>query len=356
VLAAGCSGQPSDETDRADDTGRAEPTPSATPSSVPTQTVAGAKACLLLISGGFDDRVLSRSASNGLDRAGEELGLKTAVVTADETADPAGDLDSLVEQGCDVVTTVSYLLGDATWSAARKHPDVDFSIVDFSYDRPPENLKGMLFDAAAPAFLAGYLAAGVTETGVIGTFGGAQIPGVTVYMDGFDAGVAQYNDDNGTEIDLLGWDRETQEGTFLNDFVSRPQGQSVAAEMITQGADIIFPVAEAAGLGALRAVRDAGVRAVWAETDGCASVAAYCDVMLTSAVKAIDVAVLDSIRDSVTGDFDNRPYLGTLANGGVGLAPYHQQQDAVPDELDARIDELEQQLVSGDLEIEFEVE
>ena len=356
LLTAGCSGQTSDEADRGDDTDSAEPDPSATPSAEPTQSAAGAKACLLLTSGGFDDRVLSDAASNGLERAADELGIKTVVVTAEPDADLAVELDALVEQGCDVVTTVSYLLGDATWAAARKHPDVDFSIVDVSYDRPPENLKGLLFDAAAPSFLAGYLAAGVTESGVIGTFGGAQIPGVTAYMDGFHAGVEEYNDDNGTEVELLGWDREAQEGIFLNDFVSRTEGQSIAAELITQGADIIFPVAEAAGIGALRAVRDAGVRAVWAETDGCVSVESYCDVLLTSAVKGIDVAVLESIRDSTSGTFDNRPYVGTMANDGVGLAPYQQQQGAVPTELDERIDELEQQLASGDLEIDLDLE
>ena len=355
MLTAGCSGQSSDD-DRGDGTRSTEPSASATPSAEPTRSEADAKACLLITAGGSDERALSDASSDGLERAADELGVKTAVVTAPVDAVLARELDDLVEQGCDVVTTVSYLHGDATWAAARKHPDVDFSIVDYSYDRPPDNLKGLLFDAVAPSFLAGYLAAGVTETGVIGTFGGAQIPGVTAYMDGFHAGVEQYNDDNGTDVELLGWDREIQEGVFTNDFVSRTEGESIATEMIDQGADIIFPVAESAGIGALRAARDAGARAVWAETDGCVSVEAYCDVLLTSAVKGIDVAVLESIRDSVSGTFDNRTYLGTLANGGAGLAPYHLQQDAVPAELDARIDELETELVSGELEIDLEVD
>lgn len=326
------------------------PTPSTSPSSSPTRAEPGFKACLLRISGGFEDRAFSQAASDGLERAADELGIKTLVVDADATSEYTDDLNALVARGCDVVTTVSYLLGDATTTAARKHPDVDFSIVDFSYDRPPENLRGLLFDSASPSFLAGYLAAGVTETGIVGTFGGAQIPGVTVYMDGFHAGVERYNDDNGAEVELLGWDREAQRGTFTNDFDNPTKGQSVAAEMITQGADVIFPVAEATGLGALQAVQRAGVRAIWPDTDGCVSSPRYCDVLLTSVLKAMDVAVFDSISDSVAGTFDNRTYLGTLENDGVGLASY--SQDAVPAELEDQVGELEQQMVDGELEVE----
>ena len=171
-------------------------------------------------------------------------------------------------------------------------------------------------------------------------------------MDGFHAGVERYNEDNGTEIQLLGWDRETQKGTFTNDFESRTKGQSVAAEMITQGADIIFPVAGAAGLGALQAVRDAGVRAIWADTDGCVSAAKFCDVLLTSVMKSMDVAVFDSIRDSVEGAFDKDTYVGTLENGGVRLASYHEQQASVPADLDDQINELKQQIVDGELEVD----
>jgi basic membrane protein A len=325
---------------------------SASPSSPPTQRQADLKACLLRISGGFEDKAFSQAASDGLDRAASELGVKTLAVDADAEADYGNDLDALVERGCDDITTVTYLVGDATRAAARKNPEVDFSIVDFAHDRPPENLKGLLFDSASPAFLAGYLAAGVSETGVVGTFGGAQIPSVTVYMDGFHAGVDRYNEDNGTDVQLLGWDRETQKGTFTNDFGSRTKGRSVAAEMITQGADIIFPVAGAAGLGALQAVEDADVRAIWSDTDGCVSAVRYCDVLLTSVVKGMDAAVFDSIKASVEGSFDNSTYVGTLENGGVGLASYHEQHDAVPADLDDQLQELEQQIIDGELEVD----
>jgi len=343
---AGCTTQDGD-----DKPGSTPSSASQSPSESPVQYHPDIKACLLTISGGFQDKAFSAAASEGLRRAGRELGVRTAAVPARPGEEYADALDTLAQRGCDVVTTVSYLLGDATRVAAKQNPGVDYSIVDFSYDRPPDNLKGLLFDSASPAFLAGYLAAGVSESGIVGTFGGAQIPSVTVYMDGFQAGVDRYNQDTGADVVLLGWDKDAQKGTFTNDFESRTKAQSVASEMITQGADVIFPVAGAAGLGALHAVQEAGVRAIWPDTDGCVSAPKYCDVLLTSVMKRMDVAVYESIKDSAEGTFDKKTYEGTLQNGGVGLAPYHQQQDAVPSELDAQVKDLQQQIVAGDLEV-----
>jgi basic membrane protein A and related proteins len=331
---------------------QATPSASATPSSTPAEPDPDFTACLLRATGDFEDEAFGEAAGDGLARAATELGIRTVAVEAALGTEYAQELAALVDRGCDVTTTVRYLLADATRAAARRNPGAEFAMVDFAFDSGPGNLKGLLFDAEAPAFLAGYLAAGVSETGTVGTFGGAQIPSVTVYMDGFQAGIERYNDDNGTEVQLLGWDREEQKGTFINDFASRAKAQSVATERITQGADVVLPVAGAAGLGALRAVDDAGARAIWPDTDGCVSAPVFCDVILTSVLKRVDVAVFESIRSSVEGGFDDTTYVGTLANGGVGLASYHQQQDAVPEELDAELDELEQELVEGELEIE----
>ena len=94
--------------------------------------------------------------------------------------------------------------------------------------------------------------------------------------------------------------------------------------MIQQGADVIFPVAGPAGLGGLQAAQDNDVWAIWVDTDGCVSAAEYCDSLLTSVVKGMDVAVEQAIKDSADGNFTNEPYVGTLENGGVDLAPYHE--------------------------------
>ncbi len=339
------------------DTAGDDPTPSSSASesaseSTPTQSNPDFKACIVSDSGGFNDKSFNQTSYAGLQNAADKLGIETGEVESNSPSEFADNIDALVKQDCNSITTVGFLLGDATLAAAKKNPDIDFSIVDFAYEKPTKNLKGLLFNTAEPSFLAGYLAAGVSESGILGTFGGAQIPSVTAFMDGFQSGIEKYNEDNGTEVQLIGWDKETQKGTFTNDFESKTKGQSAASEMITQGADIIFPVAGPAGLGALQAVQDANVKAIWVDTDGCVSAAEYCDVLLTSVMKGMDVAVEEAITASLEDTFSNEPYTGTLENGGVGLAPYNEQEASVPAELDAKIQELQEQIISGELEVQ----
>jgi basic membrane protein A len=339
--------------DREDSTASddASESPSATESSAPPAENANFKACMVSDSGGFQDKSFNQTSHDGLVSAEKNLGIKTGEVESNSPSEFKDNIDAMVQQKCNSITTVGFLLGDATEAAAKKNPDIDFSIVDFGYAKPPKNLKGLGFNTAEPSYLAGYLAAGVSESGIVGTFGGAQIPSVTAFMDGFQLGVEKYNEDNDADVKVVGWDRETQKGTFTQDFESKTKGQNAAEEEITQGADIIMPVAGPAGLGALDAVKDQGLKAIWVDTDGCVSAAEYCDVLLTSVMKGMDVAVEDSIKASVEGTFDSTPYTGTLENGGVGLAPYHDQESAVPAELASKIDELKQQIIDGDIEV-----
>jgi basic membrane protein A len=344
---AGC-GQRDDSTNAGDDA-TASDSPSASESSTPATSNPNFKACMVSDSGGFEDKSFNQTSHDGLVSAVKSLGIKTGEVESNSPSEFKDNIDAMVQQKCNSITTVGFLLGDPTEAAAKKNPDIDFSIVDFGYAKPPKNLKGLGFNTAEPSYLAGYLAAGVSESGIVGTFGGAQIPSVTAFMDGFQLGVEKYNEDNDADVKVVGWDRETQKGTFTQDFESKTKGQNAAEEEITQGADIIFPVAGPAGLGALDAVKKQGLKAIWVDTDGCVSAAEYCDVLLTSVMKGMDVAVEDAIKSSVDGKFDNTPYTGTLENGGVGLAPFHEQESAVPSEMSSKLDELKQQIISGQI-------
>jgi basic membrane protein A len=346
---AGCGQR--DTSSGAGDAPSSSESPSATDSSSPSDANADFKACMVSDSGGFQDKSFNQTSHDGLLNAAKDLGVKTGEVESNSPSEFKDNIAAMVDEGCNSITTVGFLLGDATEAAAKKNPDIDFSIVDFGYAKPPKNLKGLGFNTAEPSFLAGYLAAGVTKSGIVGTFGGAQIPSVTAFMDGFQLGVEKYNEDNGGDVQLIGWDRTKQKGTFTQDFESKTKGQNAAEEEITQGADIIFPVAGPAGLGALDAVKDQGLKAIWVDTDGCVSAAEYCDVLLSSVMKGMDVAVENAIKSSVDGNFDNKPYTGTLENQGVALAPFHKQASSVPPELASKLDDLKQQIIDGDLKV-----
>jgi basic membrane protein A and related proteins len=234
---------------------------------------------------------------------------------------------------------------------------VEFAIVDNNDPKTypaVTNLKPLLFNTAQSSFLAGYLAAGMTKTKKLGTFGGVKLPTVTIFMDGFSQGVDYYNKQKSTDVQVLGWDAAKQDGQFTGDFDDIKGGQRTAEGLISQGADIVFPVAGPAGLGALQAAKASGgkVNAIWVDTDGCVSAETYCSNIITSVNKVMDVAVRDTIKAAKDGSFSNEPYVGTLENEGTGLAPFHEFDSKVPAELKSELDAVKADIISGKITIE----
>ena len=310
----------------------------------------GFKACQVTDLGGIDDRSFNQTAYEGILRAEEELGAESAFLESGGEEDYTTNIDALIEQECDLVVTVGFLLGDATQAAAEDNPDQDFAIVDFAYDEPIDNVKPLLFNTDEAAFLAGYLAAGMSESGTVGTFGGINIPPVTIFMDGFLAGIEHHNEEKGTDVKLLGWDGS--DGLFTGDFEDQDKGRQTAQSLLDEGADIIFPVAGPVGLGAAAAVRDAGeANMIWVDSDGCESAEEFCDLFLTSVLKNIDNAVFDAIETAAAGELDGEPYFGTLENDGVGLADFNEFEDEVPDELKDELEALRESIIAGDVSV-----
>ena len=153
---------------------------------------------------------------------------------------------------------------------------------------------------------------------------------------------------------MLGWDEAKQAGLFTGDFEDKAKGQNNAQNLITQGADIIFPVAGPAGLGGLQAAKASNgkVNAIWVDTDGCVSAAEYCSVLLTSVEKGMDVAVQDAIVSAVDNKFDNTQFIGTLENGGTSLAPFHEFDSKVPAELKTELDQIKADIISGKITVQ----
>jgi basic membrane protein A len=340
----------SGDNNNAGDTTSASPTES-TSATAPSSSAPAHpdfKACEVSDSGGFDDKGFNQTALKGQTDAAEQFGIQTAQVESTGDEQYADNINQMVQQNCNEITTVGFLLGDATLAAAKKNPDIDFAIVDYAYDKAPKNLKGLTYQTDQPSYLAGYLAAGMTKSGIIGTFGGLPIPTVTIFMEGFRQGVEKYNEDNGTDVKLLGWDGK--DGSFTEDFEDKTKGQSVGEQLIGQGADILFPVAGPAGLGGLQAAKDAGAHAIWVDTDGYESTE-YGDILYTSVMKGMDVSVTEAIKESIDGTFSNELYVGTLANDGVKLAPFHDFDSQIPQELKDKLDELKQGIIDGSITI-----
>lgn len=323
-----------------------EPTSTATTTDTMTAEPVDYKACMVSDQGGFDDASFNESAYEGLIRAGEELGIDIAQAESTSESDYAPNLEAQVAAGCDLIITVGFLLGDATSEAAAANPDVDFAIVDFGYEEPIENVKPLFFETDEAAFLAGYAAASVTSTGTLGTFGGINIPTVSIFMDGFLAGANYYNEQTGSDVTVLGWDGS--EGSFVGNFEDQPAGQNITQGFLDQGADIIMPVAGPVGLGAASAIQSAdNAWMIGVDSDWTQSAPEYADIMFTSVLKQISNAVFDTIEQSIDG-FSNEPYVGTLENEGVGVAPF--AEGTVSEETLAAIEEIRAGIIAGEIE------
>jgi basic membrane protein A and related proteins len=347
--------EPADTTDDVeetdDDPAEDEEEEAEEPEEEPAEEVESAdfRGCLVTDQGGVDDRSFNETAFNGLERAQDELGIEIAVLESTSETDFEPNVQSFIDQDCDVIVTVGFLLGDVTEAAAQANPDQNFAIVDYAYEDTYDNLRELVFATDEAAFLAGYVAAGVTESGIVGTYGGINIPTVSVFMDGYLAGVNYYNEENGTDVVVEGWDGT--DGLFTGNFESQDDGRNVTDSLLQAGADIVMPVAGPVGLGTATAIEDFGEgKMIWVDTDGYVSVEQYGSLMLTSVQKQMDVAVYDTVEAALNDAFEGGLYVGTLENEGVAIAPFHDFEDEVPDEVKDAIPDLIDRIIAGELE------
>jgi basic membrane protein A len=316
-------------------------------------------ACLVTDTGGVDDRSFNQAGFEGMEQAADELGTNDPQVLESQTPDDfEPNINQFLQQDCNLIITQGFLLGDATAKAAEANPDQQFAIIDFDFfdadgnDVTYDNVKELTYDTDQAAFLAGYLAAGMSESGKIGTYGGINIPTVTIFMNGLAEGVDYYNEQKDTNVEVLGWNADSQKGLFTGDFENQDKGRRITESLLGEGADIILPVAGPVGFGTTAAVQDAGEGAViWVDTDGCVSAAEFCDLFLTSILKNISVSVSDTIQEAAEENFEGGLYVGTLENDGIGLAPYHEFEDEVPEELDSELQELRQGIIDGSIQV-----
>ncbi|MBP1702067.1 MAG: Basic rane lipoprotein [Chloroflexi bacterium] len=328
------------------------PEPTEPPATEPpaTEPPAVFKACQVTDTGGIDDKSFNATAWKGVEEAMAEFGIEGKYLESQQQTDYEKNLKAFVDEGCNIIITVGFLLGDATAAASTTYPDMMFSIVDYAYDPVLPNVLGQVFTTDEAAFLAGYAAAGMTKTGKVATFGGIQIPTVTVFMDGFALGVQYYNQQKGTAVEVLGWDPATQTGSFTGNFESKEDGRTLGLSFIDEGADIIMPVAGPVGEGTAAAVKERGnawvigVDADWYET-----VPDYKDIVLTSVLKNMNITTKGAIQAAMEGTFAGGVIVGTLENGGVGLAPFHDADSLVPAELKAELETIAAEIIAGNI-------
>ena len=331
----------------------AEPTTTAAP-------VNAIKTCLVTDLAGVDDRSFNASAWQGVQDA-MAAGVATAdsfYLESDDATDWQPNIDQMLAQDCQHIVTVGFALGEVTAINAQAHPEIIWTMIDnvltdasFAPLALP-NVRELVYQTDQAAFAAGYLAAGVSQTGVLCTYGGANFPTVSIFMDGFTRGAQYYNEVKGTAVTIIGWDpaNPSTGGVFTGSFTDMALARSTAESQFQEDCDIILPVGGAINLPAGDAINDLGLDAalVGVDVDAYfAMPAQYQALWLVTIEKAIAPFITLAVSDQSAGTWAPGAFVGDLANDGVGLSDFHDWADRVSDELAAEVDQLLADIEAG---------
>ena len=318
------------------------------------------KACVVTDTGGINDKSFNASAWKGLQDAKKVYKSMTIkYLSSTSSTDYVPNINNFVHQGCGIIVTVGFLMDQATAQAANAHPQQKFAIVDDAPKTKSKNVLALQYETDQGGFLGGILAAGMTHTGTVATYGGMNFPAVTLYMNGFVAGVRYYDKTYGAKVKTLGWTPAkgacslatcNGSGSFVGNFTDQTAGKTLTTNFFSQGADIVFPVAGSVGLGSVAAAQQAGKghSIMWVDSNGCVSDAADCSWFVGTVAKGVESSVKAAVLSAAKGTFKGGVYLGTLKNNGTQL---EYGGIPVPGALKAKIAKAKAAIIAGRLSV-----
>jgi basic membrane protein A len=319
------------------------------PAATPAATVAAAKKLkigLVTDVGKIDDKSFNQSAWEGVQQAQKELGSEIRFIETTDPKDYEKNIGQFADAAYDVIATVGFAIGEATYVAAKKYPKVLFIGVDqgqFKDDNHPDiplpNVAGLIFDEDKAGYLAGYLAALMSKSGTIGAALGTDIiPPVWRFGEGYKAGALAAKPS--VKLNVVYHSDVGLDKTFTD-----PEwGKTTAISMIDKGADIIFGAGGKTGNGALLGCAERNVMAIGVDTDQYLTVPEAQKVLLTSAIKLITPGVFDLAKAAQDGKFPKGNFVGK-----VGLAPFHDFESKVPADVKSKLQEIDKGLQSGSI-------
>lgn len=292
--------------------------------------------------GTVNDEASNQAGWEGVLAGAAALGLSDECASFAEASAGAAYgplIESFVSEGFDIVVTNGFTMGEATREAGRQHPEVSFIGIDQRQTDTLPNVAGLVYHEEQEGFLAGALAGLLTESGVVGgVFGCETVPPVIRYAVGFRNG-AQHVRPDGVVLPAF------HIGSLDVCFFDPAYGAQLAEGLLEEGADIVFGAGGQTGDGALVAACEAGAKVVGSGTDRYDGLPEARDCLVTSVTRDLASSVSDLIVSIGDGTFT-----GGEVYGEVGLAPYHEFESLVPEEVKAQLDELGEQLARGEID------
>jgi basic membrane protein A len=267
------------------------------------------------------------------------------VLESAEITDYESNIDQLATAGFSPIFAVGFLMTDTVAKVAPMYPDTMFGGVDEAFDPVPPNVVSLLFKEHEGSYLAGVVAGLATldsfddrlnGDNVIGFVGGMDVPLIQKFEAGFTAGAKSVNPD----VKVI--------SLYTGSFNDAAKGKELGLSLIEQKADVIYAAAGACGEGTVRACQEKGALFIGVDSDQYVTIQGSGDVMLTSMMKRVDVAVFEAIKAMVDGTYP----AGTtveygLEVGGVGLAPFHDFESKVPQAIKDAVEKATQDVISG---------
>jgi basic membrane protein A len=289
--------------------------------------------------GEVDDKSFNQSAWEGVQQAEAELGATIKFVETKDAKDYAANIALFADENYDVVVTVGFALGQATIEAAAQYPEIDFIGVDQFQGEAVENVAGLIFPEDQAGFLAGVLAGMLSESGTVAAVLGTDlVPPVVAFKEGYEAGAQYINPD----INLIS---TYHPGGMDVAFTDPEWGATTSKQAIDQGADVIFGAGGKTGNGALIEVAGhAGLYCIGVDTDQWLTVPEAHPCLVSSAMKLITPGVFDLIQLHADGNFPSGNYIGE-----TGLAPFHDFDSQVPQDVKDKLDEVKSGLLDGSI-------
>ena len=299
--------------------------------------------------GGRGDKSFNDGAYLGAERAERQLGVDVRFIEPGEGSDREAGLRLLAAEGMELVIGVGFIFTDDLRDLAREYPRVHFAGVDYAVQMdaagnvvpPPANLAALKFREEEGSFLVGALAALVSQrmpapSKRIGFVGGMDIPLIHKFEAGYRAGVKHVCADCSVIAQYAGVSPEA--------FRNPGRGKELALSQYQSGVNIIFHASGSTGLGVFEAARQTGRYAIGVDADQHAEAPGH---VLTSMVKGVDAVVYDVIERVKTGRFEGGIFSYGLAEGGVGYVYDENNRALIPDDVHARVEQLEQDIIAG---------
>jgi basic membrane protein A len=303
-----------------------------------TGTGAALKVGLVTDVGRLNDKSFNQSSWEGVLQAQQELGIEAKAIETVDTKDYQQNIGQFISEGYNVIVTVGFALGEATIAAAKENPDIKFIGVDQFQAEEIPNLAGLIFDEDKAGYLAGVLAASISQSGNIGAVCGTDdVPPVWKFGEGYKAGALSAKPDITVQVTYH------SDVDITKTFTDPEWGKTTGLSMIDRGADVLFGAGGITGNGAIFAAKERNVLAIGVDADQYFTIGdEYKDALVSSAIKLLTPGVFNLIKTVQDGKFT-----GGNNVGEVGLAPFHDQEAKVPAEVKSKLDQLAQDLQSG---------